>query len=159
MLYCSNRSNRGAAPHWQSLGFGWQWSIVLIGPYMSAIAYVDYAAYDAESQERNSQQKLAATEFLRSYDLSSKLTHQAPSTKHQAPSYTVLQQWQCDRRQMIVLHPHLKFPFAEPGLQALAGLCLTGAADRLAALVEQDAVAAAERGQRADHVERLGEAL
>ena len=60
---------------------------------------------------------------------------------------------------MIVFHAYVELAVAEPGLEALAGLRLTGAADRLAAVVEQDAVAAAERGQRADHVERLGQAL
>ncbi len=56
---------------------------------------------------------------------------------------------------MIVFDPHQQFAFAQAGLQALAVLGLGGAADRLAAFVEEDAVAAAEGRQRADHFEHL----
>ena len=52
------------------------------------------------------------------------------------------QQRQGHRLEMVVFHPHLQFALAEPGLEALAGLGLAGAADRLAALVQQYAVAA-----------------
>ncbi len=51
-------------------------------------------------------------------------------------------QRQGHRLEMVVFHPHLQFAFAEPGFEALAGLCLAGAADRLPALVQQYAVAA-----------------
>ncbi|RMV18262.1 hypothetical protein ALP16_05415 [Pseudomonas savastanoi] len=57
--------------------------------------------------------------------------------------------------EVIVFNAHLQFAFAEPGGKPLARLRLCRAADRVAALVEQDAVTASQCGERADHVEGL----
>ena len=56
---------------------------------------------------------------------------------------------------MVVLDPYLQLAFTEAGRQALAVAGLGGAANGLAAFVEQDAVAAAEGRQRADHLQCL----
>src|SRR5690606_3320549 len=74
-------------------------------------------------------------------------------------AFQASKQRQGHRLEMVVFHPHLQFALAEPGLEALAGLGLAGAADRLTALVQQYAVAARQRRQRADDVKRLRQAL
>ena len=48
---------------------------------------------------------------------------------------------------MVVLDPHLELAFVQAGGQALAVVGLGGAADGLAALVEQNAVAAGQGRQ------------
>ncbi|KPW14438.1 Uncharacterized protein ALO42_05453 [Pseudomonas syringae pv. atrofaciens] len=57
--------------------------------------------------------------------------------------------------EVIVFDAHVQFAFAEPGGKPLARLRLCSVADRVAALVEQDAVTASQCGERADHVEGL----
>ena len=56
---------------------------------------------------------------------------------------------------MIVLDAHLQFAFAELGFETLAGVGLRGVADRVAALIQQNAVTTAEGRQWADHMQRL----
>ena len=60
---------------------------------------------------------------------------------------------------MVVFHPHLQLAFTQARGEALAGVGLRGVANRLAALVQQDAVATAQGCQRADHLQCLHLAL
>lgn len=57
---------------------------------------------------------------------------------------------------MVVFDPQAQPAVAEARLQALPRLDLGGLTDGLTAFVEQDAVAAAEGGQRADQLQLLG---
>ena len=58
---------------------------------------------------------------------------------------------------MIVFDPHGQFAFTQACFQTLAGMSLAGGAHGMATLVEEDALAAAEGGQRADDMQRLSE--
>ena len=56
---------------------------------------------------------------------------------------------------MIVFHAHAQATFAQAGFQALANVGLAGVADGVALFIQQNAVAPAQSGQRADHLQRL----
>lgn len=71
----------------------------------------------------------------------------------------VSEQRQRNRLQVVVFDPYIQFAFAETGLEALAGERLTGAANCLTTLIQQDAVAPGQCCQRADGVERLRQTL
>ena len=69
----------------------------------------------------------------------------------------LVEQRQGRRVYVVVLDTQAQLAFAEARSDTLAGLGVLGAANGLAAFVKEDAVAAAEGGQRADDVQLLAE--